>query len=195
MSAVLHLASGSPRRRQILDEMGVTHSAAGVDLDETRLEGESPEAMVLRLAAAKAEAAGDQPLPVLGADTAVVLGEEIFGKPVDQADALAMLSRLSGRRHAVMTGVAVRWRGQTETALSVSTVQFREISPDEALRYWQSGEPADKAGSYAIQGEGSAFVTELEGSYSGVVGLPKAVTQGLLQRVGIHIDNPAEASQ
>ncbi len=182
------LASGSPRRRQILQDLTVDHTAIGVDLDESRLVDEPADAMVLRLAAAKAEAAAAPAnVPVLGADTAVVLEDEVFGKPLDQADCLAMLARLSGRRHQVMTGVALRWQGSTEAVLSVSHVQFRDIDPDEALAYWQSGEPRDKAGSYAIQGVGGKFVTALEGSYSGVVGLPIDVTIGLLAKAGINV--------
>jgi septum formation protein len=124
---------------------------------------------------------------VLGADTAVVLDGEVFGKPADQADALRMLARLSGRRHQVMTGVAVRSAGATNSALSVTAVTFREIDPDEARDYWQSGEPAGKAGAYAIQGRGGAFVESIAGSYTGVVGLPVAETAELLRWAGIEV--------
>ncbi|MEM7432031.1 MAG: nucleoside triphosphate pyrophosphatase [Pseudomonadota bacterium] len=188
MTNTVLLASASPRRSQILQELGVCFTAAGVDLDESRLPGERADAMVVRLAAAKAEAAAAAAeTPVLGADTAVVLGDAIFGKPVDRDDALDMLRRLSGREHQVMTGVALRWGGRTETELSTSHVRFRDIDPDEALAYWQSGEPSDKAGSYAIQGAGGDFVASLEGSYSGVVGLPIDVTIALLAKAGITV--------
>mgnify|MGYP001812700876 FL=1 len=127
---------------------------------------------------------------VLGADTAVVLDGEVFGKPADQADALRMLAMLSGRRHQVMTGVAVRSGSTVESVLSVTEVEFREIAPDEALDYWQSGEPRGKAGAYAIQGLGGAFVESIAGSYTGVVGLPVFETAELLRSVGIEL--PAE---
>ena len=144
--------------------------------------------MVLRLARDKARAGAPRaPALVIGADTAVVLGDEIFGKPRDETDALNMLARLSGRTHQVLTGVAV-WDGQAmRCALSSTDVRFREIGPDEALAYWQSGEPADKAGAYAIQGRGGVFVENIAGSYSGVVGLPVYETMALLQEAGISV--------
>jgi septum formation protein len=155
-------------------------------VDEQRLDGEPAGDMVLRLAREKARAGAPQaPAVVIGADTAVVLGSEIFGKPRDQADALDMLARLSGRTHQVLTGVAV-WDGrEMRVARSSTDVRFREISPDEALAYWQSGEPADKAGAYAIQGRGGVFVATIAGSYSGVVGLPIYETIELLQDAGL----------
>jgi septum formation protein len=142
--------------------------------------------MVLRLAQDKALAGAPAgPAVVIGADTTVVLGDEIFGKPQDEADALDMLARLSGRTHRVVTGVAV-WNGrETQVALSSTDVRFREIGPDEALAYWQSGEPADKAGAYAIQGRGGVFVEAIAGSYSGVVGLPVYETMELLRNAGL----------
>ena len=184
----LHLASASPRRKDILAALGLKFSAAGVDLDERPLPDETPEAMVLRLAAAKAAAAAvDAATLVLGADTAVVLGEHIFGKPRDRQEAIEMLARLSGQTHRVLTGVALRAPVGLQTALSATAVQFREIRPDEALDYWQSGEPCDKAGAYAIQGLGGAFVAAISGSYSGVVGLPVFETVGLLQQAGVEV--------
>jgi nucleoside triphosphate pyrophosphatase len=184
----LHLASSSPRRREILEALGLDFSVGGADVDEQRFDGEAAGDMVLRLARDKARAGspGDD-FVVIGADTAVVLGDDIFGKPVDQADALEMLARLSGTTHQVLTGVAV-WAGQRMRAsLSVTDVRFREISPDEARAYWQSGEPADKAGAYAIQGKGGVFVEEITGSYSCVVGLPVFETAKLLEGAGIRI--------
>ncbi len=184
----LHLASQSPRRQDLLAALGLEFSAAGVDVEERQLDGEAPEAMVLRLAEAKAGAAdvGAATL-VIGADTAVVLGDEVFGKPADREEGLAMLAMLSGRTHRVMTGVAVGSDGEFQTALSVTEVQFREISPDEALAYWQSGEPCDKAGAYAIQGRGGVFVSAISGSYSGVVGLPVFETACLLRDAGLDV--------
>jgi septum formation protein len=146
--------------------------------------------MVLRVTRAKATASeqrGEFTVPVLAADTAVALGERIFGKPGSKEHALEMLSCLSGQVHQVVTAVALLAGGRLETAISVTQVTFREIHPDEALAYWQSGEPLGKAGAYAIQGRGGIFVESLSGSYSGVVGLPVFETAKLLQSVGISI--------
>ena len=184
----LHLASSSPRRKQILEALGLEFTAAGADVDETPVAGEPAETMVLRLAEAKARAGGrDAATVVIGADTAVVLDGAVFGKPRDRADALAMLAALSARRHRVLTGVAVQSPAGITSVLSTSEVQFREIDPDEARAYWQSGEPADKAGAYAVQGLGGAFVASIAGSYSGIVGLPVFETTALLKRAGIDV--------
>jgi septum formation protein len=183
---VLHLASTSPRRREILAALNLDFTVVRADVDETPLDGEAPEEMVLRLAVAKAEAAAIGPGHLsLGADTAVVIDGRILGKPADEADCLAMLAALSGRGHMVVTGVALGGADGTRTALSTTNVYFREISRDEALAYWQSGEPRDKAGAYAIQGLGGAFVERIEGSYSGVVGLPVFETVALLNKAGL----------
>ena len=183
---VLHLASTSPRRREILAALNLDFTVVRADVDETPLDGEAPEEMVLRLAVAKAEAAAIGPGHLsLGADTAVVIDGRILGKPADEADCLAMLAALSGRGHMVVTGVALGGADGTRTALSTTNVYFREISRDEALAYWQSGEPRDKAGAYAIQGLGGAFVERIEGSYSGVVGLPVFETVALLNEAGL----------
>jgi len=184
----LHLASSSPRRRAILERLGLEFSASGVDVDERPQRGESPEAMVVRLAIEKARAAGCEPgTVVIAADTAVVLDGTAFGKPQDEADCMRMLAALSGRRHRVLTGVAVRRGDEVTSALSVTDVKFREIGPDEARKYWQSGEPRDKAGGYAIQGRGAEFVEEITGSYTGVVGLPMLETARLLAAAGIAV--------
>ncbi|MGI9220810.1 MAG: Maf family protein [Woeseiaceae bacterium] len=185
---VLHLASSSPRRAEILDALGIAYSAAGMDVDERRLPNEAADAMVMRLAAAKAAAARNERAGViLAADTAVVAAGDVFGKPQDQDDALAMLASLSGKLHKVMTGVAVYWDGGERLAMSTSEVRFREIKPEEALAYWQSGEPRGKAGAYAIQGLGGVFVEEIRGSYSGVVGLPVFETAQLLAAADIDV--------
>ena len=142
----------------------------------------------MRLATAKAEAAEVPPeTVVLGSDTAVVLGDTVFGKPRDEADCLAILTALSGKTHEVMTGVALRAASGTRAVVSITEVRFREIGRDEALAYWQSGEPADKAGAYGIQGRGGVFVESIRGSYSGVVGLPVFQTAELLAEAGIGI--------
>lgn len=171
--------------------MGLEFTSAGVDIEERQQPGETADIMVVRLAVEKAAAVAAEPgTVVLGADTAVVLDGEVFGKPAGQAEALHMLARLSGRCHQVMTGVAVRAGDATQSALSVTEVTFREIGPDEALDYWQSGEPRGKAGAYAIQGLGGAFVESIAGSYTGVVGLPIYETAELLRSAGIEV--PAE---
>ncbi|MCW8907691.1 MAG: Maf-like protein [Sedimenticola sp.] len=189
MQPLIYLASRSPRRRELLTQIGVHHTVIDIDVDETPLAHEAPAEYVIRMALEKARAGQaaiplDLPMPVLAADTAVVVGQRILGKPRDQSDALEMLQQLSATRHKVLTGVALG--GQREsTRLSVSQVLFRRISPAEALAYWRSGEPADKAGGYAIQGRGALFVRALEGSFSGVMGLPLFETGELLRQAGI----------
>jgi septum formation protein len=184
----LYLASQSPRRKEILDALGLSFRVCAVDIEERLRDDESAEDMVLRLASAKAAAAKTTgPGIVLGADTAVVLGDTIFGKPANRDEGLTMLASLSGQAHRVLTGVAVRSAERTATALSETKVWFREIGPDEALAYWQSGEPGDKAGAYAIQGRGGVFVKRISGSYSGVVGLPIYETAQLLRAAGLDI--------
>jgi septum formation protein len=184
----LHLASTSPRRREILAALRLEFSVGHVDVDESPRAGEAPEEMALRLARAKAEAgaAGTHDL-VLAADTIVVVEGRSLGKPADEQDCLATLEALSGRGHRVLTGVALRGPDGTRTALSSTDVYFREISRDEARAYWQSGEPRDKAGAYAIQGLGGVFVERIEGSYSGVVGLPVFETVALLREAGLDV--------
>ena len=186
----LYLASGSPRRRELLTQIGVPFTVVSAAIDETPLANESAVAYVERLARGKA-AAGFAALGqslggcVLGADTAVVVDAKILGKPVDQADALAMLMALAGREHEVLTAVALTDGTRCETLCVSSLVRFRAISLEEATAYWRSGEPRDKAGGYAIQGLGSVFVTGLNGSYSAVVGLPVCETAQLLARFDI----------
>ncbi len=187
---VLHLASSSPRRRELLTALGLNFSYEGVAIDESALPGEAAPDTVLRLAASKARAAydsGNYEMPVLGADTLVILDDRVFGKPRSKEEALNMLASLSGRRHQVLTGVALMANGELQTAESLTEVQFREIHPDEAEAYWQSGEPAGKAGAYAVQGLGGIFVSAINGSYTGVVGLPVFETANLLRRAGIEL--------
>lgn len=184
----LILASTSPRRREILSALDLEFTVSAVVIDESRQDSETAEQMVLRLAAAKVAAADATAAQrVVGADTAVVLGGKILGKPRDQDDAVAMLLALAGRSHTVLTGVAVKGPEGVETALGVTEVYFREISQDEALLYWQSGEPHDKAGAYGIQGIGGSFVERVDGSYSCVVGLPVYETVKLLRDAGIDV--------
>jgi septum formation protein len=185
-SAQFVLASGSPRRREILEALGFRFDVEAVDIDEQHIDGESAEQMVRRLAAAKAEAATRGQI-VLGSDTVVVLGDQILGKPRDAEDAVATLLALSGRTHSVLTAVALKSPTGSVSILSATKVEFREIGRDEAYRYWQSGEPADKAGSYGIQGIGGVFVKAITGSYSGVMGLPVFETAELLGSAGINV--------
>ncbi|KTC63142.1 septum formation protein Maf [Pseudomonas fluorescens ABAC62] len=186
----LYLASGSPRRRELLTQIGVPFTVVSAAIDETPLANESAVAYVERLARGKA-AAGFAALGrpsgvcVLGADTAVIVDGKILGKPVDQADALAMLMALAGREHEVLTAITLTDELRCETQCVSSRVRFREISVEQATAYWRSGEPCDKAGGYAIQGLGSVFVAGLNGSYSAVVGLPVCETALLLDRFGI----------
>jgi len=196
----LFLASASPRRRELLAQIGVPFSLISVSVDETPSPTESPEAYVERVARDKALAGlvslGDRDGCVLGADTSVVLDQHILGKPADRADGLAMLAALSGRTHRVMTAVALASRSACEVRVVISEVTFRTIDEAEAVtfrtideaeaeRYWDSGEPADKAGGYAIQGWGAVFVSQLHGSYSAVVGLPLCETAQLIDAFGL----------
>lgn len=183
------LASASPRRRELLAQIGVPHVVLAVDIDETPLPGEAPASLALRLARDKALAGlardgGGR--AVLGADTIVVQGDGVFGKPRDAADARRMLGALSGRSHQVMSAVAVALPGgAVQAALSVPDVTMRVIGAAEIEAYWGSGEPRDKAGAYAIQGLGAVFIERIHGSYSGVMGLPLYETASLLQASGL----------
>jgi septum formation protein len=185
---VIVLASASPRRRELLTAIGVPFLVDPADVDETPGVQETPYALVRRLAEAKATAVlarRGADLPVLGADTLVVVDGRVLGKPRDRADALGMLQRLSGRSHEVLTALALANAGDVQVVLSRTRVWFRELEAGEAERYWATGEPRDKAGAYGIQGIGGIFVDRLEGSYSAVVGLPVAETDRLLRRFGI----------
>lgn len=183
------LASASPRRSELLTQIGVRHHIVPVDIDETPWPGEAPAAYVTRVAAEKSAACQamlNQDLPVLSADTSVVCDGCILGKPENNQHALAMLSRLSGRSHQVYSAVSLRGdlHGQ---ALSISQVTFRELSLEEIMAYWRTGEPSDKAGAYAIQGIGGIFIKTITGSFSGVMGLPLFETAQLLAQQDIKI--------
>jgi septum formation protein len=191
----LLLASGSPRRRELLKQIGVNFKVLAVDIDESRRADEPPIEYVSRMAMKKAHAGFRRQsgqLPSLGADTIVVFNERIFGKPVDQTDAKEMLMTLSGNSHSVFTAVALESESGTAMAVSETLVEFRTITLPECLIYWQTGEPEGKAGAYAIQGRGGVFVERLEGSYSGVVGLPLAETEQLLNKFSVPLWNSSQ---
>lgn len=179
------LASASPRRRELLALLIREFRCQAPDLDETVEEGESPEDYVLRLALAKARAVGSQRDTVIAADTSVTLDGLILGKPTDYADAKQMLMSLSGRTHAVVTGLAVGQGDGLEGRVVKTRVQFAQLSESEIDRYLSTDEPWDKAGAYAIQGRAGAFVREIDGSYSSVVGLPLCETKELLAAFGV----------
>ncbi|MBS3786402.1 MAG: septum formation inhibitor Maf [Gammaproteobacteria bacterium] len=190
MDIDLFLASASPRRKALLERIGVRFHVVAQAIDEQPNEDEAPEVFAIRLALEKARAGfaarpADHQAPVLGADTVVAVDETLLGKPKDKAEGLAMLERLSGRSHRVLTGVALVDSDRELTRLSISYVQFRPISEAEAERYWETGEPLGKAGGYAIQGLGGVFVEQLEGSYTGVMGLPLFEMHDLLSEFGI----------
>jgi septum formation protein len=195
----IYLASRSPRRRELLGHIGVkfhlllfrNRPGTAPDVDESPQPGEDPREYVMRMAKMKAAAGWMRMLernlpraPVLAADTTVALDGRIYGKPKDRADAEVMLAALSGKRHEVLTAVALQYDDELETALSVSEVQFRELAPEEIREYVATGEPDDKAGAYAIQGRAALFVAEIRGSQSGIVGLPLYETAQLLQKMG-----------
>ncbi len=187
---MLYLASQSPRRRQLLEQIGVRFDTVDVDVPEVRAPGEEPADYVSRVAREKAGAGlfklvGVSGALVLGADTEVVLGNDVFGKPADAADATSMLRRLSGREHQVITAVWCASAGREERAISVSTVGFSALRDAEIGAYVASGEPMGRAGAYAIQGRAAAFIASIAGSYSSVMGLPLFETAQLLRRFGV----------
>ena len=196
------LASKSPRRQELLSQIGVEfdvlrlREASGrtPDVLEVAHDGEPALHYVERIARTKANvgwqsmvARGLETRPVLGADTEVILDGEVFGKPADERAAKAMLARLSGRTHEVVTAVALRWKDDTHFAMSTSKVTLAPLTKSAIAAYVASGEPFDKAGGYGIQGRAAAFVTRLDGSYSGVMGLPLAETAALLSRAGFPV--------
>jgi septum formation protein len=198
----IYLASKSARRRELLSQIGVgfdvlkLREGPGRDADVVEVveDGEPPLHYVERIARTKANAGwqsmlsrGLDPRPVLGADTEVVLDGEVFGKPADERAAKAMLVKLAGRTHEVVTGVALRWQDETHFVMSTSKVTIAALSRARIDAYVKSGEPFDKAGGYGIQGRAAAFITRLDGSYSGVMGLPLAETVGLLAKAGFPV--------
>ncbi|CAG0944522.1 MAG: Maf-like protein YhdE [Rhodocyclaceae bacterium] len=195
----IYLASRSPRRRELLAQIGVRFELLmfrgmpreDPDVDESVLPDERPEDYVVRVTLAKAGAGLRRvrerhlvPHPVLAADTTVEIDGTVVGKPVHEADAVAILQRLSGRSHRVLTAVALSDNGRTEHLLSISEVRFRPLDREEIRHYVASGEPLDKAGAYGIQGRAAMFIEEIRGSYSGIVGLPLCETAMLLRRFG-----------
>lgn len=195
--AAIVLASASPRRRELLRRIGVPFRVRAASVDETPHPGEHPKTYVRRMATMKARRVAalekeeekqeekSGALPVLGADTAVILGGRILGKPRDREDFLDMFARLSGRRHQVLTAVAVTRWNSLDVRVVESFVTLRRVESREASCYWNTGEPADKAGGYGIQGVGGVFVRRIEGSYGAVVGLPLPETERLLQSFGV----------
>ncbi len=186
----LILASASPRRKELLQQIGVRFTQVSVDLDESVLPNETPEMYVLRLACEKSkvghERFADSPsVGVLGSDTSVVINGAILGKPENEEEAVSMLMRLSGKTHDVITGVALTILGETKELVVSTKVTFKTLNEAQCRRYWLTGEPQDKAGGYGIQGLGAVFVDKIEGSYSSVVGLPLAETAELLEENGI----------
>lgn len=196
----VYLASASPRRSELLRQIGAPFEVRPAEIVEAPAEGERPDAYVRRLAAEKADAVwarvpAAERRPVLAADTAVVLDERVLGKPADEAEAEAMLAALSGRTHRVLTAVALRCGDSAETLLSCSEVTFRATTAEERAAYCRSGEPLDKAGGYGIQGRAAMFVEHLAGSYSGVVGLPLFETAALLARCGMALWGGARTAE
>ncbi len=192
---MLHLASKSPRRRELLARLGLDFGVLDVEVVEERAPGESPDAYVARVAREKAGAGLLRVVAVpgavvLGSDTEVVLGDEVFGKPADAADAGAMLRRLSGRSHRVLTAVSLVSVGREASVLVESEVSFADLSDADIAEYVASGEPMGRAGAYAIQGGAERFIRRLAGSYSGVMGLPLHETAGLLRGFGIQASTP-----
>ena len=198
----IYLASRSPRRRELLAQIGVGFDllllrddlARGNDVDESTLPGENPHDYVQRISHLKAEVGWLRVqqrrlphFPVLAADTAVVLNDRIMGKPANRDEAIEMLLALSGKRHEVLTAVAVAHAGRIEQKLSATIVQFGKLTDHVVRRYAMTGEPFDKAGAYAIQGHAAAFIEKIEGSYSGVMGLPLYETAELLACFGVDI--------
>jgi septum formation protein len=187
---MIYLASHSPRRRELLEQIQVHYQPLAITVDETRYAQEVPQEYVTRLALIKARTgrlAAPTSAPVLSADTVVVCQGQIFGKPLNKADAQQMLKQLSATNHQVMTAVAVVTTTQEFVCLNISQVYFRSLSDQEIAAYIATHEPLDKAGSYAIQGVASIFIERIEGSYSGVMGLPLYETAGLLAKIGIKI--------
>ena len=186
---MIYLASKSPRRQELLQQIGIDFELVAVEIDESPLPGESAESYVKRMAIEKSSHAWQDHMtkPLLSADTTVVVEGNILGKPTDEADFKNMMKQLSGQTHKVMTAIAVTLDGKTDSKTSISEVSFRHLTEMEIHRYWQSGEPHDKAGGYAVQGLGAIFIEQISGSYSGIMGLPLFETAELLQAFGVTV--------
>lgn len=182
------LASASPRRRELLNLVGIDHEVRPANIDETYLPGEQPRDHAERLAREKAVAIDGSDSVTIGSDTIVVVDGQVLGKPRDRAHAAEMLRQLSGRSHIVMTGVAARWRGALASGLEEVGVTFRRLSDDEIERYIDTGEPMDKAGAYGIQGFGATIVDRVDGDYFAVMGLPLNRLVRLLRSLGLRYD-------
>lgn len=185
MKQAIYLASASPRRKELLTSLGVNFEQFSVDADESAFDNEQPAVLVERLARLKAQSGvelGYQDRPVLGSDTIVVLNNQVLGKPKDKADGLAMLRALSNQTHQVMTAIALASTEKTISEIITTDVTFTKLTEQEIEDYWDTGEPLDKAGSYGIQGGAGRFVTNINGSYFAVVGLPLFETERLIKR-------------
>jgi septum formation protein len=179
------LASQSPRRRELLTLIGMTHEVRPADIDETYPAGEAPAAHAERLAREKVTAIKEPDAVVIGSDTIVVIDGDVLGKPVDESDAKRMLTRLSGRAHVVMTAVAVAWQGRIESAVESVNVEFHQLTATEIERYVATREPMDKAGAYGIQGYGATIVRRVDGDYFAVMGLPLQLMVRVMARLGL----------
>lgn len=193
---MIYLASASPRRQELLHQLGIPFEVIPSHIEETRGATESPTDYVHRVAIEKVHhvatdiaRSGRPPYPILGADTEVVLDGEVLGKPRDREHGISMLTRLQGRTHDVLCAVALLHHGEQYTALSSSRVTFSPMTVTEIVRYWETGEPVGKAGAYAIQGCAAAFIQRIEGSYSGIVGLPLFELSQLCQQAGILLND------
>jgi len=188
---MLYLASTSPRRKELLQQIGLEFEILKINIDETPIENESPEDYVSRLSAAKAQAGFMQCHSsndlVIAADTTVVFQQQIIGKPETEQQALEIWQKLSGQVHQVLTGVTIASPQQQKTIVVKTDVYFRQLTQEEMLNYWQTGEPKDKAGGYGIQGKGPVFVEKINGSYSNVVGLPLTETVLILREFGYEV--------
>ena len=183
------LASASPRRAELLDQIGVSYQVRAVDIDESSRVDEAAKDLVQRLAKEKAKAVSSQDnpllLPVLGSDTLGIVDGSLLVKPQDFDHAYQMLSQMSGCYHEILTAVSISYKGKIFSALNTNKVYFRQLTDKEIKQYWDTGEPVDKAGAYAVQGLAATFIEKIEGSYSGIMGLPLFETSQLLQEVGV----------
>ena len=184
MSQII-LASASPRRAELLDQVGISYEIQSVDINEDPMLNESAVDLVQRLAVEKSQAIKNADKPVVGSDTLGLIGDQLLVKPTDVAHSIKMLSAMSGNWHEILTAVAITYKDYTTVLLNRNRVLFRKISQDEMIRYWETGEPQDKAGSYAVQGIAAMFIERIEGSYSGIMGLPLFETMQLLNDLGI----------